>query len=354
VDRLAQTQLGATALMAAVILFSFIPGLLAPAMQKNPRVLDAVLAVLRFTPPFGAADAMTRSGVDALYGLLVLIAWLLLFALTLWALEQRPAVRRRVETTAINWDSRYDRLGALFGARNAPLVAQWLRFYTRNTRYRTLVLLTLPIAAFLTFTQSRSGAGYFVAALGTFPILTYLGTSRFAVNQFGYLDGAFRRFFLLPIAPGDCLRMGSCASLMLGGAMIPVGLIVWAVLVPVRFDPRQFFMLVASGLTGLFVFHGLGLWSSLFGARRGKYFSAIGNDLSLFGNIVLIGCVVSGIFVPQLLYHRAPGLLDPANWWMMAPLALGAAIFYVLSLRAASGLLASRRERLMAVVEGRA
>jgi hypothetical protein len=354
VDRLAQTQAGATALMAVVILISFTPGLAVPALVKNPRALDSVLSVLRLTPAFAAADAMTKSGLAVLYGLLIELAWVLLLALALWALELRPTERRKAETTAIDWNSRYDRFAAFFGPRKAPLVAYWLRFYTRNTRFRTLFMLGLPLVAFLTFTQARSTGGYFVAAVGTFPILTYLGTSRFAVNQFGYSDGALRRYLLLPIASGDCLRTGSYASLLLGGAMIPVGLLVWTVLAPVAFDPRELIMLLGSGLTGLFVFHGLGLWSSLYGARRGKYFSAIGNDLSLFGNVVLIGCVLSGMFIPQLIRIKAPDLLTPANWWIMLLLSLAALGFYIFSLRASSALLPARRERLMAVVEGRA
>jgi hypothetical protein len=358
VDRLAQSQAGATVLMAAVILISTTPGLAAQSLQHNPRMFDTLLAILRFTPPFGAADAMTKFGADGFYGLLIVIGWVLLFSLALWALEQRPTERRTAETTAIHWDSRYDRFGALFGARNAPLVAYWLRFYTRNTRFRTMYMLTLPLAAFLTFNFARSGGakagGYFVAALGTFPILTYLGTARFAVNQFGYSGGAFRRYFLLPVAAGDCLRTGSYASLLLGAAMLPVGLIAWAALVPEPYDARSLAMLLASGLTGLFIFHGLGLWSSLFGARRGNYTSAIGNDLSLFGNIVLLGCVLTGLFLPQLLHNRAPDLPTPANWWVMALVALAALVFYIFSLRAASAVLFSRREQLMALVEGRA
>jgi hypothetical protein len=136
--------------------------------------------------------------------------------------------------------------------------------------------------------------------------------------------------------------------------MLPIGLIAWAALVPEPYDVRSLAMLLASGLTGLFIFHGLGLWSSLFGARRGNYTSAIGNDLSLFGNIVLLGCVLSGLFLPQLLHNRAPDLPTPANWWVMSLVALAALLFYIFSLRAASAVLFSRREQLMALVEGRA
>jgi len=58
--------------------------------------------------------------------------------------------------------------------------------------------------------------------------------------------------------------------------------------------------------------------------------------------------------VPQFLRKAAPGALSTANWWVPMLLALAALIFYVFSLRATSSLLSGRRERLMAIVEGRA
>ena len=71
------------------------------------------------------------------------------------------------------------------------------------------------MAAFLTYNMGakKNGAGFFVTALGTFPIVTFLATSRFMVNQFGYLGGGYRRCFLLPVAPAAVLRAGSYASL---------------------------------------------------------------------------------------------------------------------------------------------
>ena len=54
-------------------------------------------------------------------------------------------------------------------------------------------------------------------------------------------------------------------------------------------------MLLCSGLTGLFVLNALGIWVTLFNPRKGNYNSNFGNDLSLGGNIVLIG----GMLVAQ-------------------------------------------------------
>ncbi len=68
--------------------------------------------------------------------------------------------------------------------------------------------------------------------MGAMPVLGYMGTSRIAVNQFGYTGGGFRRFFLLPTDPGAALRAASYASLLMGAGMIPLGLIAWIAFVP--------------------------------------------------------------------------------------------------------------------------
>jgi hypothetical protein len=112
-------------------------------------------------------------------------------------------------------------------------------------------------------------------------------------------------------------------------------------------------MLLASGASGLLFFHGAGLWASLYAPRRGNYFSSIGNDMSLGGNVLVIGSALTALFVPQAIGRWRPGLLAPSNWFIMIvpfTLALG---FYRFSLEQAGRRLAGRRERLLALVEGR-
>ena len=120
--------------------------------------------------------------------------------------------------------------------------------------------------------------------------------------------------------------------------MIPVAAIGWMVLAPVAFDPRMVFMLASSALTGLFVFHGLGLWVSMLNPRKGNYYSSFGNDLSLGGNIVLIGGVLFSILLPQALHKLAPAVVQPRNWWVGLGAALAGAGFFAVSLRGAADL----------------
>ncbi len=356
VDRLTQRRSGSVVLLAVFVSLSLLPSMAGPLFKKHPEWVPKLLEALGYTPPFGAAAAMSHTGTAALWGLALVLVWILAALLVLVTMESRPPAVQREETLKVSWETPYERVAALFPAADAPFVAHWLRFYVRNNRFRAMYFLALPLVAFLTFNMSRARSGddaLFVAALGTFPMVTFLGTARFAVNQYGYTGGGFRRYLLLPGDPGASLRAGAFASILLGAVLIPVALLGWIALAPVAFDARMVLMLASSAITGLFVFNGLGLWVSMLNPKKGNYSSSFGNDLSLGGNIVLIGGVLVSIALPLALRQVAPAVVSPHNWWTGLGAALAAVAFFVFSLRAAQGLFRQRRERLLAVVEGR-
>lgn len=355
IDQLMQRKGGAPILMGLIMSMAFLPSVIIPMLEKHEAVVAAIGARLQYTPPFGAAAALIHPDAAGLRGLAVLAAWIVgLLAILVW-LEQRPPRRQAVESVKIEWDSPFDRVGALFGPRLGPLVGHWLRFYGRNSRIRTLSLISLPLLSFLTFQmgQKMGQHGLLVSALGTFPMVTFLGTSRISVNQFGYVGGAFRRYFLLPLEPAATLRAASYAAVTLGASMLPIALLLFAVFAPYPFDARMLAMLLCTGLTGLFTLNALGIWVTLYNPRKGNYNSNFGNDLSLGGNIVLIGGMMLAMFVPRLIYKFQPSLVAPEAWWMFLPLPLLALAFYLGTLRAAGPVFLTRRERLLAVVEGR-
>ncbi len=87
--------------------------------------------------------------------------------------------------------------------------------------------------------------------------------------------------------------------------------------------------------------------------RKGNYQSSIGNDLSLGGNILVIGGMLVALFGPIFLHKVWPAPFDPRNWWMtLLPPAVGVAA-YLTSVKWAAAALGPRRERLLAVVEGK-
>jgi hypothetical protein len=56
---------------------------------------------------------------------------------------------------------------------------------------------------------------------------------------------------------------------------------------------------------------------------------------------------------PQVLANTWPAALAPDKWWMAIPVVLLAAAFYFSSLERAGRMLLARREKLLAIVEGR-
>jgi hypothetical protein len=155
VDRLMQHKIGSLVLMAAILGAAIGAGQIPLLVKHNPAAAGQVVRFLRYTPPFGAAAAITGSGFKAASGIAIVLCWLVGLAVALEALERRPVQRQKLPTTAISFDSFYDRVGGWFGAGDAPLVAHWLRFYARNTRFRMLSLLSLPVLGFLTYTMAR-------------------------------------------------------------------------------------------------------------------------------------------------------------------------------------------------------
>ena len=353
-ENLMNTRSGSMVVLGLILALSLVPGTLMPMLKKNPALAAGSLAVLRYTPPFGAAAAMTHQGPRAFLGMGLIALWAVGLAAVLAALERRPAGRRQAAANVgVAWESPLDRVASLFGPRMAPLVGYWLRFYLRNNRFRMLYLFSLPLAAFIVYNLGQIPkwvASPFVAALGALPIVAFMGTSRIAVNQYGYAGGAFRRFFLFPTDSAASLRAGSYAAVLLSAAMIPPTAILWAVFAPRPLDPRVVLMPAIDAVTALFAFHAIGLWTTLYGPRRGDYDKSIGNDLSLMGNIVVIGSTFACIFAPIALGRAA----TPANWWLALPPAALAAAFYAASLRGASAVFPGRRERLLAVLEGKA
>jgi hypothetical protein len=360
VERLVRKKGGSTAILALVVLLGFLPGLLSTGGKISRPAVQGWLRAFSYTPPAGAALAMTHVDSYALSGLAIVVWWLVGLMAVLVALEQRPVQSKSAQQTKVSWDSPFERIGALFGAKNAVLVGQWLRFYSRNNRFRTIYPLAVPIIGGLVLIYSKQGAfGHdeatkvFVGALGGFACVGFIGTAQFAVNQFGYVGSGFRRYMLLPTDPAATLRAGSYAFLLLSGALVPVAALAWAIFSPVKTDARMMAMLLSSSVMGMFVMNGIGVWVAILAPRRGNYYASFGNDLSFLANVVVIGGMFLLLFLPRLLSKLWAPAVTPANWWGVVLLAGAAAVFYRYSLSAASAAFRARRERLLAVMEGR-
>jgi hypothetical protein len=355
VQRLTSKKFGSMIMLGAVICIGLVPATLEPLLKKNPALVAGLARAWRSTPPAAAGVAMTHTDVSALQSLGTIMLWTAALMAFLVALERWPQKARVVRDSKIAWEDRMDRLASVYGPKTGPLVAHWLRFYWRNSRFRTIYPLALPLASFFLFFFSRQPrkGGPFPIALAVFAILGFIGTGQFAVNQFGYVGAGFRRFLLLPTDPAAAFRAGSYMFVSLSAALIPVAAILWCLFAPIPTTALMLVMLVGCSLTVLFLFHGIALWTSILGARRGRFNMTLGNDLSFAGNVVVMGGMMTLVFGPQLLARVAPTVVSPVYWWATPLLAVGAVMFYIASLRYTSALFRTRREQLMALMEGK-
>ena len=358
VQRLTSQKFGSMLMLVLVICVGMLPALLQPVFKKNPAIWESVKHLWQITPPAAAGVAMTHMDLSALRGLGAIALWTAALLALLVVLERRPPKAAVVHDTKVVWSDRMDRLGAIFGPKNGPLVAHWLRFYWRNNRFRTIYPLALPLAAFILYFFSRQDpkrspfGGPLPVAFAVFGIIGFIGTGQFAVNQFGYVGGGFRRFLLLPTDPAAAFRAGSYMFVSLSGVLILPAAVLWTLFAPMRSNGQMLAMLVGCSVMSLFLFHGVALWTSILGARRGNYKQALGNDLSLAGNVVILGGTFVWLFGPQLAIRGDTAALL-AYWWVTPLLAAAALIFYIVSLRFTTSLFRARREELMALLEGK-
>ena len=354
-NRLMQQKGGSFILPIALMVVCLLPGLAVPMLKKNPVAVKTLVQALGYTPSVGAGTLMTRTGAAAWGGLAVVVCWGLGLTAALVVLERRPPRIRVTRTTRIKWDTPFARVAALFGPRYAPLVEHWLVFLFRCKRFRLAYLMALPLIPFLLLVWSRQpGGSPFSAAVGVFAVAGIAPAGAFLINQFGYVGSGFRRYFLFPGHPAAVLRASSYTLLVLCSVYLALAALAWALFAPVAWDARGMVMLLASGVFGLFAFHGAGLWTTLYGPRRGDPNKTMGNDLSLAGNLLLIGGMMVMLMGPMILGQIRKEAIAPDHWWAAVALAALAVGFYFTSLKLAAAILSSRREKLLAVVEGRA
>jgi hypothetical protein len=357
IDQLMETNSGYAVLFLLMMLMGFVP-VMRQIFQNSRSPLPDVLPVLRFTPPFGAAEVMTRTGSEKLFGAAVVAGWLAILSSIIIFLGSR---NRSWKQTAPGlhslWNSPLDWIAALFGRRMSPLVGCWLRLYLRNKRFRLLSALTLPVAALMAFPMGQPfhGGSIFLGVLGCFPLVTILGTSRIAVNLLGYTAGGLRRLYLAPVDHGATLRAGSYAGLVLGAIWIPPATVLWALFAPRPLDVRVVAMPAINAITALFLFHGLALWTSIYAPKQSNYDRIFGTafDVSAWGNAAFISTMLGCMFLPSVLRTLAPRAIAPANWWLTLPPAGLAVVFYFVSLLSVPDMVTARREELLAIVEGR-
>jgi len=347
---------GGTAILFLMLMGAcLLPGYMIPRLEKAHGAREAMLAVLGYTPPFAAAALMVNAGAGMLHHFGLLAGWIAALLVLLAAIEKQAARPRSAAAAAVTWDDRYERIASIFGPAMAPLIGRSLRYYVRSNKVRFNYIGALPAMAFVTFSNPTAGGPlhYFVRALGAFMVVGFLGTAVMSTNQFGFDASGFRRYFLLPIAPGAILRASSYTALLVGGTLVAAALVLWLLFAPVPLDARMAPMLLATGVGGLCLFNALSIWTSLLAPRPTNFETTFGNQLSLSANVLLIGGLLVCIFGVMALDKTASPAAVLNYWWVPIPAAALAIVFYSYSLRRGAEVFVSRRERLLNALEGR-
>ena len=354
IEWLSHVKGGTAILFLMLIGAAMLPGLLIPVLAKAHGARAGMMAVLHYTPPFAAAALMVNAGAGVRhFGLLAV--WIAALLVALAAIEKQAARPRSAAAAAVTWDSRYESIASIFGPAMAPLIGRSLRYYVRSNKVRFNYIAAIPILAFLTFNRAAEGGPmhYFVRALGAFTVVGFLGTAVMSTNQFGFDASGFRRYFLLPIAPGAILRASSYSALFVGSTLVAAALLLWLGFAPVPFDARMAPMLLASGVGGLCLFNALSIWTSLLAPRPTNFETTFGNQLSLAANVLLIGGLLGCIFGVVVLDRNVGPATVLNHWWISIPAAVAAIAFYLYSVRRGAAVFVSRRERLLNTLEGR-
>jgi hypothetical protein len=343
---------GALALLVAFLAVSLAPALLAHWMEKNQGLAASLLGMVRFTPPLAGAAAMANSSFAALaqlaVGCIALTVGIALF-------ERLPEAAKTVAGAVATWDGPCDRIGAIFGPEQGPLVSKTLRYYLRNTRVRLNLLTSGPVLAvvFLIQPAPHGPESRFLLALSFILVAGFTAAFSMSVNVFGYDASGFRRYLLLPVSPVKVMRAAMIVPLGLGCLPIIFLLAAWMVFAPLHTDGRMLVMLLSNGVGGLLLLTSLGTWTTLLSPRKTEFASNFGNNMSLGGNILVIGSftVLAGSSALLLKLGRFDRVIA---WWWAAPLFVlfGAAVLW-LTLGAAPRVFEARREKLLAVLEGK-
>jgi hypothetical protein len=349
------------AFLAPVLIWTAAVGatLLLPALSRSAAARGILFGALEATPPFAAAAILSGQGLAL--PAIVLALWLLALSAVLLRLDRLEPPSRAAGGAEAAWSGPVDRLAALLPGVDRPLFARSLRYYLRANKVRFTALLTVPMLGFILFmaadSQSRSSSAdpdaLFVAAFFASFAVGVISTTHMDNNVFGYERSGFRRFLLAPAPPLAVLRSVTAASLAVGACQIPVAAAAWTLFSPYSGQGRMLAVLVANAFTGMFLCRCLAMWASLLAPRRANYFENFGNQLSAGGNVVAMGSVLLPMLLPQLLRSSVLSPVLLRYWWAALLAAPLAALLLHLTLRAGARTFTSRRERLLAVIEGR-
>jgi hypothetical protein len=331
---------------ALLMMAPLAPAVLARVTTRHGGAVPG-LDVLALTPPFAAARAMaTAADWPALVGLLLLVGWAVGLGALLIVVERLPPYVPAIAGIRATWDHPCDRIAAITGPRTAPLVGKMLRYYVRSAvRYN--YPFVLPVLASM---SRHYDDALFAFALGVAPVAGFVATVPLSLNLFGMDRNGFRRYFLLPVPGAHVFRTVSLVSLVPGGGVLVLGVLMWLAFPQTPPDARMIAMVATVGVGGLLFFHALGLWTTLMAPRAIPFGLALGNRNSPPANALMVASFVLLFGLPVVVRRLdVDAVLD--RWWVAPVFLVVAGGIYVATIRAGARLFVTRRERMIELLE---
>ncbi|HEU0179585.1 MAG TPA: hypothetical protein VFV58_35580 [Blastocatellia bacterium] len=313
--------------------------------------------LLLFTPPGAAAAMMTEDSLSmALSAAALLVVWVAALTLLLKKLESLRPVAEANFSGGISYgfgDSFYDRIAGMFGRQYAPMVSKSLRYHWRCNLIR-FSLLTSPLLVLLAKFPAlgRGSNGEVITTFMLFFVIGGATSMSMTLNLFGYDSAGVRRYAILPSTFVMALRAGSLASLLLRAVALLAAFASWAIFARKHFDARMFLAILGIAGAALFLFNGLGLWTSVLSPKAANFYSIWNNRLSFGANVVMF----CGLFAPLWIAIMFSESLDPYDlslFWRLALAMMALSVaFYLFSMKAIEPVLNWRREKLINLIAG--
>ncbi len=354
VERLLQHKAGPAILGSVVALLTMAVVLVQTSLlhSQNRGWLETLDRILRFLPPAAAASLIAGALLgEKLLSACALVGWILLPALVLYLVENRPPVSVRERPGEIAWRNPIDKAAGWFGPRLGPLVAKWLRSYLRSVQVRFFLAAAIPFVVgapwLLPF---RTPDKVYLMTLFLFFVMGAVGAGHGSMNMFG-LDGqGIWRYSILPVHFEHVHRAGSFAAVLLGIVLTPPALIVSLAFTNIPLDGRLILMPILSGIAGIFYFNALGLWTTVLAPFPVDPRTMMGNRPPVSYSLFQVASLQPAIIPMLYVMENSNVAVIRDYWWVPGIAVIVCTALYAVSLYFTGRILLARRERLIGTV----
>ena len=344
--------------IAVVVVFGNVYRPVSGNFAGGPPQLGSLGTVLGWTPPGALGKAMSDFGVGewttglgrVVYVLAATAAVVWLWQVVLGRLATRPSSSPRVRT--VNDDASL--VPKVFRGRSGPvyvMAGKELRYMRRDPRFRSQALGLVVALAALGF-----GAGRFLIGTEYAPFLATVIAWMVASTGFNLFGMDDRSFWVYVVSGVDLRRILAGKSLALALVGFPAVGLVAVLMALIAGEFSHLASAVLAGSAVLAVWLGVGNVTSVMGAFPMPESNLFGsrNASAAAGVVAIVGVFAAGALTVPVAAAVGLPLVLLGTWQGLAGALLAAGLgwlAYRLSLNVAGGLLDSRAQRLLQVLD---